>query len=73
MLVTGKVLETDEIVLLDLEKFRTSKRLGGFACNSSLREARNEGSGVELEAHLGYTVIAPKLKRSKTSRDREVE
>jgi hypothetical protein len=58
------VLETDEIVLLDLEKFRTSKRLGGFACNSSLREARSEGSGVEL---------APKLKRSKTSRDREVE
>lgn len=77
---TSKVLATDEIVPLDLEKLRASKgtRLSGFACNPSLREARNEGSGIGLKAYLGYAVriclmIAPRLKRSKASGHRRVE
>lgn len=39
-------------------KLRASKgtRLGGCACNPSLREAGNEGSWVGLEANLSYTV-----------------
>lgn len=76
---TGKVLATDRTVPLGLEKLWAPKetRLGGFSCNPSLREARNEGSGVGLEANLSYTVricltITP-LKRSKASRDRRVE
>lgn len=64
MLVIGKVLEIDEIVFLDLEKFRILKRFGGFVCNFSFREVRSEGFGVELVF---------KLKRSKILRDREVE